>query len=98
MGAAIPIMHYTGMAAARFTPSVNVPDTVHAVSTSTLGFAGVTSVTLLVLGVAVVSPAFHRLFSAHTGHLNASDPRFPGLLGAGPRPPFVLYVPATTRP
>src|SRR5207245_3253705 len=38
MGAAIPVMHYTGMAAARFTPSNIIPDTAHAVSTSTLGF------------------------------------------------------------
>src|SRR6266581_4922002 len=34
MGAAIPIMHYTGMAAARFIPSSVLPDTTHAVSTS----------------------------------------------------------------
>src|SRR5207245_1330274 len=39
MGAAIPVMHYTGMAAARFTPSTEVPDTTHAVNTSTLGLA-----------------------------------------------------------
>src|ERR1043165_7061294 len=26
MGAAIPVMHYTGMAAARFTPSTDIPD------------------------------------------------------------------------
>jgi two-component system, sensor histidine kinase and response regulator len=50
MGAAIPVMHYTGMAAARFMPSEAVPDTAHAVSTSTLGLTGVSSVTLLVLG------------------------------------------------
>ena len=34
MGAAIPVMHYTGMAAARFTASTMVPDTSHAVSIS----------------------------------------------------------------
>src|SRR5258708_31374584 len=49
MGAAIPVMHYTGMAAARFTPSTVVPDTSHAGSTSTLGIAGVSAVTCLVL-------------------------------------------------
>jgi len=84
MGAAIPIMHYTGMAAARFTPSANVPDTAHAVSTSTLGFAGVTSVTLLVLGVALVTSAFDRLFSAQRVQLNASERRFRGVLEAAP--------------
>src|SRR5690349_9996985 len=45
MGAAIPVMHYTGMAAARFTPSAIVPVPGHAVSTSTLGITGVSAVT-----------------------------------------------------
>jgi PAS domain S-box-containing protein len=84
MGAAIPVMHYTGMAAARFTPSTEVPDTAHAVSTSTLGFAGVTSVTLVVLGVAVMTSAFDRRFSAQGLQLVSSERRFRGLLEAGP--------------
>jgi PAS domain S-box-containing protein len=84
MGAAIPVMHYTGMAAARFTPSNVVPDTTHAVSTSTLGFAGVSAVTLLVLGVAVITSAFDRRFSAQRSQLNASERRFRGLLEAAP--------------
>src|SRR5438045_2370380 len=46
MGSAIPIMHYTGMAAAHFMPSATVPDMSQAVSTSTLGFAGVSVVTV----------------------------------------------------
>src|SRR6266404_597218 len=37
MGAAIPVMHYTGMAAARFTPSTTIPNTATSVTTSTLG-------------------------------------------------------------
>src|SRR6266403_2959527 len=64
MGDAIPVMHYTGMAAARFAPSAVMPDTSHAVSTSTLGFAGVSAVTLLVLGVAVLTAAVDRRSSA----------------------------------
>ncbi len=84
MGGAIPVMHYTGMAAARFTPSSEVPDTTHAVSTSTLGFAGVSSVTLLVLGVAVITSAFDRRFSLQRLQLNASERRFRGLLEAAP--------------
>src|SRR2546429_5519065 len=36
MGAAIPVMHYTGMAAARFTPAVMLLDLSHAVSISIL--------------------------------------------------------------
>jgi PAS domain S-box-containing protein len=84
MGAAIPVMHYTGMAAARFTPSSIAPDTAHAVSTSTLGLTGVSSVTLLVLGVAVITSAFDRRFAAQRLQLNASERRFRGLLEAAP--------------
>jgi PAS domain S-box-containing protein len=84
MGAAIPVMHYMGMAAARFTPSPIAPDTSHAVSTSTLGFAGVSAVTLLVLGVALVTSAIDRRFSAQRLELNASERRFRGLLEAAP--------------
>src|ERR1700675_3896489 len=41
MGAAIPVMHYTGMAAASFTPSGMPADLSHAVSISALGTAGI---------------------------------------------------------
>src|SRR6266850_2140869 len=41
MGAAIPVMHYTGMAAASFTPSGMPTDLSHAVSISTIGTAGI---------------------------------------------------------
>src|SRR5207245_9118698 len=71
MGAAIPVMHYTGMAAARFTPSTVIPDTSNAVNTSTLSIAGVSAVTLLVLGVVVLTSAVVRRFSAHTVWLGA---------------------------
>jgi PAS domain S-box-containing protein len=84
MGAAIPVMHYTGMAAAGFTPSTVVPDTTHAVSTSTLGITGVTAVTLLVLCVAVLTSAVDRRFSAQRLQLDASERRYRGLLEAAP--------------
>jgi len=84
MGAAIPVMHYTGMAAARFTPSTVVPDTTHAVSTSTLGITGVTAVTFLVLCVAVLTSAVNRRFSAQRLQLDASERRYRGLLDAAP--------------
>ena len=84
MGAAIPIMHYTGMAAAHFVPIDLPPNTSHAVSTSALGFAGVSSVTLLVLAVAVAGSAFDRRLSAQRLQLHASEVRFRGLLEAAP--------------
>jgi PAS domain S-box-containing protein len=80
MGAAIPVMHYTGMAAARFTPSTVVPDTTHAVNTSTLGLTGVTSVTLLVLGVAVMTSVLDRRFAAQRLQLDASETRYRSLV------------------
>lgn len=48
MGSAIPVMHYTGMAAARFTPSIVVSDATHAISTSTLGVTSISAASLLV--------------------------------------------------
>src|SRR5712691_9323657 len=75
MGAAIPVMHYTGMAAARFTTSTVIPDTSHAVSTSTLSIAGVSAVTLLVLGVAVLTSAVGRRFSAQAFKLREYEKR-----------------------
>lgn len=80
MGSAIPVMHYTGMAAARFTPSAVIPDTTHAVSTSTLGFTGVSAVTLLVLGVAVFTAAMDRRLSAQRLQLDASERRYQSLV------------------
>src|ERR1700730_8671122 len=49
MGAAIPVMHYTGMAAASFTRSGMPTDLSYAVSISTLGTAGVAAITFVVL-------------------------------------------------
>jgi two-component system, sensor histidine kinase and response regulator len=84
MGAAIPVMHYIGMAAAHFMPIHVTPDISHAVSTSTLGFAGVTSVTLLVLALAIVTSAVNRLFSVQRLRLDSSERRFRTLLEAAP--------------
>ena len=84
MGAAIPIMHYTGMAAARFKPSNLIPDTAHAVSTSILGITGESAVTLLVLGVAVLTSALDRRISAQRSQLDASERRYRELLEAAP--------------
>jgi PAS domain S-box-containing protein len=56
MGAAIPIMHYTGMAAATFTPSSSVNgDLSHALSVSTLVMTGIIVVTFMVLGLTLLT-------------------------------------------
>jgi NO-binding membrane sensor protein with MHYT domain/nitrogen-specific signal transduction histidine kinase len=66
MGAAIPVMHYTGMAAASFTPSAMPVDLSNAVSISTLGTAGIAAATLLVLVLALLTSWADRRFAART--------------------------------
>jgi PAS domain S-box-containing protein len=66
MGAAIPVMHYTGMAAASFTPSGMPADLSHAVSISALGTAGIAAVTFIVLGLALLTSWVDRQFAAQT--------------------------------
>jgi PAS domain S-box-containing protein len=65
MGVAIPVMHYTGMAAVTFTPSAMAhDDRSYAVSISSLGLIGIVGVTFMVLGLAVVSALMDRRRSA----------------------------------
>ena len=61
LGAASPVMHYSGMAAVTFTGSGERPDLSHAVSSSSLGTAGITVVPLMVLGVAILISVRDRL-------------------------------------
>jgi len=66
MGAAIPVMHYTGMAAASFTPSGISTDLSHAASISTLGTAGIAAATFIVLGLALLTSWVDRRFATQT--------------------------------
>ena len=66
MGAAIPVMHSTGMAAASFTSFGMPADLSHAVSISALGIAGIVAVTFLVLGLALLTSSADRRFAAQT--------------------------------
>jgi PAS domain S-box-containing protein len=66
MGAAIPVMHYTGMAAASFTTSGMPTDLSHAVSISTLGTAGIAIATFIVLGLALLTSLVDRRFATQT--------------------------------
>jgi two-component system sensor histidine kinase/response regulator len=66
MGAAIPVMHYTGMAAATFTPSaLSNGDLSHALSISWLGTMGIIVVTFMVLGLTVITSLVDRHFSTY---------------------------------
>src|SRR5260370_33848936 len=74
MGAAIPVMHYTGMAAASFTASLSIyRNRSHAISVSSLSVAGVTIVTLTVLGIALLTSLAYRRFSLQAWELQLKD-------------------------
>jgi two-component system sensor histidine kinase/response regulator len=81
MGAAIPVMHYAGMAAASFTPSTLVHgDLSHALSISTLGIASVIVVTFMVLGLSLLTTLVNRRFSAQALELEISERRYHQIL------------------
>ncbi|PYU30389.1 MAG: diguanylate cyclase [Acidobacteria bacterium] len=76
MGAAVPVMHYTGMAAASFTPSLpTTANLSHALSISSLGMAGIIIVTFMVLGLTVLTSLVDRGFSAQALELESSEER-----------------------
>jgi hypothetical protein len=64
MGSAICAMHYTGMAATTFAASAVEPDLTQSVSVSILGTIGIIIVTLLILGLAMLSSLVDRRFEA----------------------------------
>ena len=75
MGAAIPVMHYTGMAAVTFTPMALRLDLTHSLEISSLGTVGIGGVSLMVLGLAILTSFFDRRFSAQSMELHLSEQR-----------------------
>jgi PAS domain S-box-containing protein len=76
MGAAIPVMHYTGMAAVTFTPMASVVDLTHSVEISSLGIVGIGGVTLMILVLAILTSFIDRRFSAQALELQHSEQRY----------------------
>ncbi len=76
MGLAVPVMHYTGMAAATFTADGMVPDMSHATSITIFGTAGITIVTLMILALAILTSVFDRRFSAQSLELESAEQRY----------------------
>jgi two-component system, sensor histidine kinase and response regulator len=76
MGAAIPVMHYTGMAAASFTSAPMMGDISRAVSISAVGIVGISSVTVVVLAFAILTSILDRRFSSQTLELESSEHRY----------------------
>jgi PAS domain S-box-containing protein len=70
------VMHYTGMAAASFTAAPLMDDTSRAVGISAVGVVGISSVTLLVLGFAILTSVLDRRFSSQTLELESSETRY----------------------
>jgi two-component system, sensor histidine kinase and response regulator len=88
MGAAIAIMHYTGMAAADFTASASFNGGLsHALGISSLGATGIVVVTFMVLGLTLVTSQVDRRFAAQALELEFSrraEDKFKGLLESAP--------------
>ncbi|MDP1770547.1 MAG: response regulator [Nitrospirota bacterium] len=66
MGAAIPMMHYTGMAAAAFLPSEQISDLSYSVNISLIGTVGIALSTMFVLIVSVLTSTVDRRYSVKT--------------------------------
>jgi two-component system, sensor histidine kinase and response regulator len=76
MGAAVPVMHYTGMAAANFTSSSSMDGSMsHALNISSVGTVGIIVVTFMVLGLTVLTSLIDRRFSAQALELESSESR-----------------------
>jgi PAS domain S-box-containing protein len=88
MGAAIPLMHYTGMAAVTFTSSTSATgDLSHALDVTSLGTAGIVSVTFMVLALTLLTSMVDRRLSAQARELELTkreEDKFRGLLESAP--------------
>jgi len=76
MGAAIPVMHYTGMAAVTFIPLASSSPLTYSVEISRLGDAAIIAVTLMILGLTILTSLIDRRFSAQSLELSLSEQRF----------------------
>jgi PAS domain S-box-containing protein len=80
MGAAIPVMHYTGMAAATFVSMDTTGDLTHAVEISSLGTVVISSFTAVVLALTILTSVVDRKFSEQASKLQQSEERLRLLL------------------
>jgi diguanylate cyclase (GGDEF)-like protein/PAS domain S-box-containing protein len=90
MGLAIPIMHYTGMAAVSYMPTNVAPDLSNAIDISVLANSAVILITLVILGSALLSSLVNRRFSAQARELVLSEQRYQHLFESNPQPTFVF--------
>jgi PAS domain S-box-containing protein len=97
MGLAIPVMHYTGMAAVRFTPAVQPLDLTNAVDISTLANSGIVIFTLLVIGFALLISVVDRRLASQANLLVLSEQRYQKLFESNPHP-TIVFDPLTMFP
>ena len=77
LGAAIPVMHYVGMAAASFMPAPMPASSLkHAINISDLGMVSITLVTFVVLCLVYVTAIVDRSFSRQAKELEGSEQRY----------------------
>ena len=76
LGFAISSMHYTAMAAARFSPARHFFDPNSGVNVSSLGGIGIAIVSLIILGVVIVSSIADKRFSAQAMVLRSTEERY----------------------
>ena len=82
LGGAIPLMHYTGMAAATFTPALDQRDSLrHALTISTGGTVAIVVTTFALLAFTAILALLDRHFAAQIFHVNEL---LPLLLDAAP--------------
>jgi diguanylate cyclase (GGDEF)-like protein len=73
MGAAVSLMHYSGMAAVTFVPTAAKVDLDNALQVSSLELANIVAVTALVLVVAIVTSFLDRRFAAQVGEMGRRE-------------------------
>jgi PAS domain S-box-containing protein len=65
MGSAIPVMHYTGMAAVTFLPMPPAESFAHALRISSLSTLAIGTATIVILGLTILTSLVDRRFSAN---------------------------------
>ena len=70
MGLAIPVMHYTGMAAVSFTSTGNAPNLSQSVNISALAISAILVITFVVLGFVVITSLVDRRLAAQQSILD----------------------------
>jgi diguanylate cyclase (GGDEF)-like protein len=71
MGAAIPLMHYSGMAAVRFVAARMDGDLSRSFTISSLALANIVGITVIVLALAIFTSFVDRRFSVHVAELTS---------------------------